>query len=121
MEILDRYHAQVEHITLGLDSFAFVISSKALGDAIFDVVTDLHKVCQPDDIKVQDGIALIAAVGRRMSFRPGISGQLFKALGEHGVNIRTLAQGADELAIIIGVDNKHYDTAIRVMYDEFAG
>ena len=121
LEILDRYHAHVEHITLGLDSFAFVISSKALGDAIFDVVTDLHKVCQPDDIKVQDGIALIAAVGRRMSFRPGISGQLFKALGEHGVNIRTLAQGADELAIIIGVDNKHYDTAIRVMYDEFAG
>lgn len=121
LEILDRYHARLEHITLGLDSFALVVSSAALGESLFDVVAELRKSCRPDDIRVQDGIALIAAVGRRMSFRPGISGRLFQALGEHGVNIRTLAQGADELSIIIGVDNKHFETAIRVMYDGFAG
>ena len=121
LEILDRYHASVEHITLGLDSFALVTSTAALGDGLYDVIADIQKTCRPDDIQVQDNIALVAAVGRKMTFRPGISGRLFKALGEHGVNIRTIAQGADELSIIVGVDNSHFDTAIRVLYDGFAG
>lgn len=121
LEILDRYHAPVEHITLGLDSFALVTSTAALGDGLYDVIADIQKTCRPDDIQVQDSIALVAAVGRKMTFRPGISGRLFKALGEHGVNIRTIAQGADELSIIVGVDNSNFETAIRVLYDGFAG
>ncbi len=56
-----------------------------------------------------------------MPFRPGTSGKLFKALGDAGVNIRTIAQGTDELSIIVGIDNKDYETAIRVLYDGFAG
>lgn len=121
LEILDRYHAPVEHITLGLDSFALVTSTAALGDGLYDVIADIQKSCRPDDIQVQDSIALVAAVGRKMTFRPGISGRLFKELGEHGVNIRTIAQGADELSIIVGVDNSNFETAIRVLYDGFAG
>ena len=121
LEILDRYRTNVEHITLGLDSFALMVSSAALGDGVYDVIAEIRKTCRPDDVEVQDGIALVAAVGRRMTFRPGISGRLFKALGEQGVNIRTIAQGADELSIIVGVDNKDFETAIRVMYDGFAG
>ena len=120
LEIMDRYHAPVEHITLGLDSFALVSGSAAMGDALYDVLADIRKTCRPDDIRVQDDIALVAAVGRKMSSRPGISGRLFKALGDNDVNIRTIAQGADELAIIVGVDNSKFETAIRVMYDGFA-
>ena len=121
LEIMDRYHAPVEHITLGLDSFALVSGSAAMGDALYDVLADIRKSCRPDDVRVQDEIALVSAVGRKMSSRPGISGRLFKALGDAGVNIRTIAQGADELAITVGVDNKDFETAIRVLYDGFAG
>ena len=121
LEIMDRYRAPVEHITLGLDSFALVSGSAALGDALYDVLADVRKTCRPDDVRVQDDIALVAAVGRKMSSRPGVSGRLFKALGDNGVNIRTIAQGADELAITVGVDNKDFETAIRVLYHGFAG
>ncbi len=121
LEVLDRYKTPVEHITLGLDSFALVLSTATLGDGIYDAVADLRSACRPDDVDVQDGIALVAAVGRKMTSRPGISGRLFRALGENGVNIRTIAQGADELSIIVGVENEQFETAIRVMYDGFAG
>lgn len=121
LELLDRYHVPVEHITLGLDSFALVASTAALGDNLYAIVADIKKDIQPDDVTLRDQIALVAAVGRKMTFRAGSSGRLFKALGEHGVNIRTIAQGADELSILIGVDNKNYETAVRVMYDGFAG
>ena len=121
LEIMDRYHAPVEHITLGLDSFALVSGSAVMGDALYDVLADIRKTCRPDDVRVQDEIALVSAVGRKMSSRPGISGRLFKALGDAGVNIRTIAQGADELAITVGVENRDFETAIRVLYDGFAG
>lgn len=121
LEILDRYKAAVEHITLGLDSFAFVTATAALGDSVYDVISDIQKSCRPDDIQVQEGIALVAAVGRKMTSRPGTSGKLFKALGDKGINIRTIAQGADELSIIVGVDNNSFETAIRVLYSGFAG
>lgn len=121
LEILDRYRAAVEHITLGLDSFAFVTVTAALGDSVYDVISDIQKSCRPDDIQVQEGIALVAAVGRKMTSRPGTSGKLFKALGDKGINIRTIAQGADELSIIVGVDNNSFETAIQVLYSGFAG
>lgn len=120
LEIMDRYKAAVEHINLGLDSFALVTATTALGDGLYDVIAEIQKTCHPDDVRVQDGLALVAAVGRKMTFRPGTSGKLFQALGEHGVNIRTIAQGADELSIIVGVENSQFETAIRVLYDGFA-
>ena len=121
LEVFDRYNVPVEHITLGLDSFALVASTATLGDGVYDVIADLRKTCRPDDVELQEGISLVAAVGRKMSSRPGVSGRLFGALGEAGVNIRTIAQGADELSIIVGVANEQFETAIRVMYDGFAG
>ena len=121
LEILDRYHASVEHITLGLDSFALVVASAALENSLYDVVADIKKNCRPDDVRIQDGIALVAAVGRKMTSRPGTSGRLFQALGQHGLNIRTIAQGADELSIIVGVENSDFEKAIRVLYDGFTG
>ena len=121
LEILDRYHAAVEHITLGLDSFALVVASAALENSLYDAVADIQKNCRPDDVQIRDGIALVAAVGRKMTSRPGTSGRLFQALGQHGLNIRTIAQGADELSIIVGVENSDFENAIRVLYDGFAG
>ena len=56
-----------------------------------------------------------------MIAQPGTSGRLFHALGKAGINIRTIAQGADELSIIVGVENKDFEAAIRVLYGRFAG
>ena len=121
LEILDRYHVPTEHITLGLDSFAVVCSNDSLGERLYDIIKDIRSGCGPDSVDVQDGVSLIAAVGRKMNSRPGIAGKLFGALGQAGVNIKTIAQGSDELAITVGVDNSDYETAIKVLYEGFAG
>jgi len=121
LETFDRHRVAVEHITLGLDSFALVASTASIGDSLYDIIAEIQETCRPDDIHTRDDIALVAAVGRKMSSRPGISGQLFHALGQAGINIKTIAQGADELAIIVGVENSSFETAIRVLYDGFAG
>ena len=121
LDILERYHVPAEHITLGLDSFALVAASAALGDRLFDVVGEIQKTCLPDDVQIQDSIAMVAVVGRKMTYRPGTSGKIFRALGDAGINIRTINQSADEISITVGVDNDNFEAAIRVLYDGFAG
>ena len=54
-----------------------------------------------------------------MAYRLGTSGKLFAALGENGVNVRMITQGPDELNIIVGVEEKDFEQAIRVLYDSF--
>ena len=121
LEILDRHKVHAEHITIGIDQFALVLPLATLGDGLYDVISEIKGQCKPDSVEVQDNIALVAAVGRKMIFRPGISGKLFNALGNEGINIRTIAQGSDELAIIVGVDNSQFENTIRILYQGFAG
>ncbi len=121
LKILDRYGIPAEHVTIGQNSFSFVVPSDVLEDRLYDVLTDIRNESHADDIDVQDKIALVAAVGRKMGFKPGISGALFGALGDNKINIRTIKQSADELSIVLGVDNDNFEKAIRVLYEKFAG
>ena len=121
LKILDRAKVPAEHITLGLDSFAVVVSSDTLGDQLYQVVGDIQSTCAPDDLQVQDDVALVTVVVCKMTYRPGTAGKIFQSLGQHGINIRTINQAADEISITVGVDNKDFEAAIRVLYDGFAG
>ena len=64
-------------------------------------------------------MALIATVGCGMSQRTGVSAKLFTALAESHVNIRMIQQGSSEMNIIVGVENKQFETAIRAIYKAF--
>lgn len=119
LEIIDRFHISVEHINLGIDSFNLVISASALGSNLYDILEDIQKECKPDELKLQDKIALVASIDRNMMLRSGISDRQFRALGDAGINIRVIAQGADGLSLIIGVDNEQYNDTIRILYDAF--
>ena len=55
-----------------------------------------------------------------MAYRTGISGKIFAALGENGINIRTIEQSSDEISILVGVYTEDFNKAIRVLYDSFA-
>ena len=47
----------------------------------------------------------------------GIAGKIFTALGENDINIRMIEQGADEINIIIGVNDRNFKKTIRVLYN----
>ncbi len=121
LDILDKCGVPCEHITLGLDSFALVASTAKLSGRLFEIMGEIQSSCAPDDLQLEEGVALVAVVGRKMTRRPGTAGKIFQALGRQGINIRTINQSSDEISITVGVDNNDYEAAIRLLYDEFAG
>ena len=119
LEILERYGVSIEYIPSGIDVVSLVVSTEKTSACLYQMLGDLQKEVKPDDIQVTDNIAIVAAVGRKMVYKPGTSGRIFAVLGEHGINIRMITQGPEELNIIVGVDNKDFENAIRVLYDSF--
>ena len=119
LESFEKHELCVEYTPSGIDSVSLVVSSAKNSSKIFAVIGDIQKNIKPDDIKITENIAIVAAVGRKMAFKPGSSGRLFAALGQNGINIRMITQGPDEQNIIVGVDNKDYENAIRVLYHSF--
>ena len=120
LEIFDRYDVPVEQIPSGVDSFSVVFPSDSLKERKYDLMHELQDNEGIDSCELTEGISLIAIVGRQMAYRTGISGKIFKALGDNKINIRTIEQGADEINIMIGVYNEDFERAIKVLYDSFA-
>ena len=119
LTVLERHNISVDYCPNGIDSVFVVMASDAINPCLYNVLSEIQKEVEPDSLKVYDEIAVVAAVGHRMASRPGISGKLFAALGQAGINIRMINQGPDELNIILGVDNKDFAETVRVLYNSF--
>ncbi|HEU4590302.1 MAG TPA: bifunctional aspartate kinase/homoserine dehydrogenase I [Steroidobacteraceae bacterium] len=74
---------------------------------------------QIQSIQVDRGLAILAVVGDGMAGLPGVSGQVFNALGSAGVNVHVIAQGASERNISVVVDGKEATRALRAVHSGF--
>ena len=119
LTIFERYRVSIEHVPSGVDSFAVVVQESDLGNNLYAILSAIREEVKPDEIKVMDHMALVSTVGRNMPSRCGVSGALFSALGAKGINIRMIAQGSEEINIIVGVSNDDFNEAIRAIYETF--
>ena len=117
--ILDDYDIQFEHLPSGIDTVSVVMADKNVDGRLDELLEEFQSRLRPDSIDVIHDIALIATVGHGMDRRAGTSARLFTALANAGVNIRMIDQGSSEMNIIVGVENKDFETAIRAIYAEF--
>jgi exodeoxyribonuclease-3 len=75
---------------------------------------------KPDSITIDDGMALLAVVGRGMVKARGTAARVFNAISAAGVNIKMIDQGSCELNIIIGVEeHDHEGRVITLEYEDF--
>ena len=119
LDVLVRHNLSVDYVPNGIDNVSIVLPTETIAPSLYSILGEIQKEVEPDSLDVHDQIAVVAAVGRKMAYRPGISGQIFAALGQAGINIRMINQGPDELNIIFGVDNRDFASAIKVLYNSF--
>ena len=119
LTVLERHGISVDFVPNGIDNVSLVMPTATIAPHLYTILAEIQQEVQPDRLEVLDNISIVAAVGHRMAFRPGVSGKIFAALGQAGINIRMINQGPDELNIIFGVDNRDFAEAIRVLYNSF--
>ena len=96
-----------------------VLDNDGIDGRLDEIVEEFERQLKPDTIEVFEDMALIATVGHGMSYRPGVAAKLFVALAQENVNIRMIDQGSSEMNIIVGVENKDFETAIKAIYRAF--
>jgi aspartate kinase len=119
LELLEARGIPYEHAPTSIDTMSVIIRGDFLEDREEQVVQDIKNILRPDRIEVLHDLALIATVGEGMSNKIGMAGKLFAALGEAGVNIRMIDQGASEINIIIGVMGHDFEKAMTAIYAAF--
>ncbi len=119
LEILEDYGISFEHLPSGVDTMSVVVSTAALSPSEERVIASITRSVRPDSITVENGLALLAVVGRGMVKSKGTAARVFNSISAAGVNIRMIDQGSSELNIIVGVEEHDFEKAMNAVYREF--
>ena len=119
LQVIEENHLSFEHLPSGIDTLSVVVPTKDLSGKRGEITAGICKAVDPENIFVEENLALIAIVGRGMVKAKGTAARIFTALANSGVNIRMIDQGSCELNIIVGVDSNDYITALKAIYNEF--
>lgn len=119
LQVFEDNGISFEHLPSGIDTMTVLVHESEFQEKEQQVVAGLHRAVNPDHIELDSGLALVAVVGRGMQRTRGTAGRIFSALAHAHVNVRMIDQGSSELNIIIGVDNRDFETAIQAIYDIF--
>ncbi|MGC3980816.1 MAG: bifunctional aspartate kinase/homoserine dehydrogenase I [Steroidobacteraceae bacterium] len=70
-------------------------------------------------VEVTHACSILAVVGDGMAGAHGVAGKVFNALGNAGVSVKAIAQGASERNISVVIDGKHSARALRSVHSGF--
>lgn len=119
LSCLEHWNVPFEHLATGLGSVCLVVPTAAIAECREQLQEDITLAIHPDSILIEDGLSMIAVVGRGMVRRKGLAAKLFTAIAQADVNLRMIDQGSSELNIIIGVDEADLEKAIAAVYYAF--
>lgn len=119
LQAFEDQNISIEHVPSGIDTMTVFVQQDEFIEKEQAVVSEIHRLAHPDMLEIESDLALIAVVGRGMKSTRGTAGRIFSALAHASVNVRMIDQGSSELNIIIGVETRDFEKAIRAIYDIF--
>lgn len=119
LTVLAENGISFEHMPSGIDTMSITVSTEKLEPVREKVLSEIRKAVNPDHLEIEDGIAILAVVGRRMKNTRGTVARIFAAMAHARINVKLIDQGSSELNVIIGVSEHELAEAIRRIYDMF--
>ncbi len=119
LQVFEDQGISFEHIPSGIDTLTVYVHQDEFEEKEQQVIAGIHRAVSPDFVEMESDLALIAVVGRGMKSTRGTAGRIFSALAHANVNVKMIDQGSSELNIIIGVENRDFEAAIKAIYDIF--
>ena len=119
LEVFEENGVAFEHMPTGIDTMSVIVATADIEPIKEKIIASLNRTLKPDSVTVDDGLALIAVVGRGMVKAKGTAARVFSAVSGAGVNIRMIDQGSSELNIILGVEERDFEDTLKAIYNEF--
>lgn len=119
LNVLYQNGISFEHMPSGIDTMSITVDSAKLEPVREKVLAEIRREVNPDHLEIEDNIAILAVVGRRMKNTRGTVARVFAAMAHARINVKLIDQGSSELNVIIGVSENDLPEAIRRIYDMF--
>lgn len=120
LEILEDEHLSYEHAPSGIDELSVILHSCQLeGGKRERIVERIKSELLVDDVKIEDGLALIMVVGIGMEKSIGIAAKATSAFAEANVNLEMINQGSSEVSMMFGIKEDQVEKAVGALYKAF--
>ena len=119
LEVFEENGIAFEHMPTGIDTMSVIVATSDIEPIKEKIISSLSRTLKPDSVTIDDGLALIAVVGRGMVKAKGTAARVFSSISNAGVNIKMIDQGSSELNIILGVEERDFEVTLKAIYNEF--
>ena len=119
LKILDRHDISFESMPCGIDNLTIILNDADIKGKMDVLYHEIRTELKPDTVEIASSIALIATVGRGMARTVGVAARLFTALSEAGISSRIIDQSPKEMNLMVGVDQRDFEGAVRAIYRAF--
>ncbi|MCK8627136.1 aspartate kinase [Fructobacillus cardui] len=117
LKILERHGVPYEHMPSGIDDLTIIFNKKSLNkEQIEQIQTDIERELSPDTMAWHDDFSIIMVVGQGMINRVGAFTEIVTPLKDAGISLQMVNQGASEISIMLGVESKNVDNAVKAIY-----
>jgi aspartate kinase len=140
--ILDKWHLSIDllassevHVSMALhadrDMLTSVPSSGAAGTSsgnaspipeeelrIQDERLDgaVRELAELGNVDIAGDMAIISVIGKHLKRSVGLAGRMFSVLGDAGINLEMISQGASEINISCVIFSRDADRALNVLH-----
>jgi bifunctional aspartokinase / homoserine dehydrogenase 1 len=123
-DALSRANINVILITQGSSEHSICVAIEERFSDLAQKVVDAefeHDIAagKIEPLRTETGFSILALVGDRMKEHTGVSGRMFAALGQNGVNIHAIAQGSSERNISTVIGSSDVRKAVNTLHEEF--
>lgn len=120
LQVFEDLDLSYEHSPSGVDDLSIVLDQNQLHpETVNQIIRNLEMELEPDDIRAEFGLSLIAVVGEGLLHKVGVLAAAAQAFSDAGINIKIVNQGSSELSIIFGIDSADEDKAVKILYEKF--
>jgi len=112
-DVLHRHRISVDAIATSEVSVCMTVEPR-YHTALTVAATELQTVA---DVDVRHGRSLICAVGQGIRENPGTAAQIFKAMGDAGINIEMISMGSSKINCTFVVADEDTLAAMRALHD----
>ena len=115
--VFEEYNINISHTHSGLDNLCFFVERAEYIKISFEnFVKELKRRIDADKIRAHGDIALVAVIGHGLSGRIGVLADIFNALKDAGIGVKTIYQSISECNVIVGIENVRLADAVRALY-----
>lgn len=111
---------RIRNLLSGIDSLNIIVGDRLTPECAGELTADIKKAVEPDSIAVNEGLSIVAIIGRDLSTVPAIAVRVLQALANKKINIKLIDHGSGKMNMMVGVSDEDADMAIQAIYNEFS-